>query len=358
MSTFRSKETFLTSKIRDAPANSVRASEKGLSTAHHSIHDERSVSTYETLMAPSIVSYASSIATTASSIMSDAIITGRQRLAVLFYNDTAIKSHCSAGLATMSKQRFERNFVRLIKIFGADLQQETSLASEIGVAKFIRKQAFNITDDIIYMLNKDREEVRDEIDGTVEELEAERSEVEENEQRDAAEALDTEDLEGEENPMNTDEMEEADQEIDHLIQFEHFIRDSRAWISLKESLQAFMHPPVHSEELDIGTNETSDPVTFVMHDGQEEEFDSGDLHDHELNSSAVDHAETDVSTTDSPSARSQLLGLRDWIMDIMGWKELFIPVPPGYTSMSFQCVGYMDSPDGHRLLTIIRNVEK
>jgi hypothetical protein len=64
-----------------------------------------------------------------------------ERLAFIFFEDTALQSSCMEAVEKIPLERLERNLRRLLRVFSKDLEEEAATQKEKQVAKYVGTQA-------------------------------------------------------------------------------------------------------------------------------------------------------------------------------------------------------------------------
>jgi hypothetical protein len=64
-----------------------------------------------------------------------------ERLAFIFFDDTALQSSCIEAVEKIPLERLERNLRRLLRVFSKDLEEEAATPKEKQVAKYVGTQA-------------------------------------------------------------------------------------------------------------------------------------------------------------------------------------------------------------------------
>ena len=183
------------------------------------------------------ISGASSLASITESIFS--IISGSsmssiagpqsavERLVTFFLDDHVIKSLCADALSTVAQGRFERNLRRFLKDFAVGLRKEAGSDQERRAAHFVRLRARNSACMICSALRKKKLHKTDaiEFDYASEEIDSDRS----------------------------------DDEVDDFQQLERFIKESEALQTLRERLQAFVHPA--DQPFHVGSGEAQEKTS-------------------------------------------------------------------------------------------------
>lgn len=166
-------------------------------------------------VADSLFSNLSGTSTAVSSVTGPEV--AGERLVQLLLKDDILHDLFVEGINVASEERFERNLRRLLSFFAVDLKKEATDDHERGAANFVRLRARNSAHIICRTLKP--------------------AELESKPAREWLGELEVADT-----LFDSSDSERSDENVDDLYRLEEFIKSSKAFGALRESLRAFVCP--------------------------------------------------------------------------------------------------------------------
>jgi hypothetical protein len=239
ISAYDSQSSTTYSTIKPAVPERISEDNFAQNISENSSSDKESVGS----VAESIFSTASIISGTSMSSIGIAH-NATERLVELILEDTVINALCGDVLESgeMPRERFERNFIRLLRRFAIELRKEAQTHSECQAARLVRFRARNTAHIICNIFVDKSDDVSSTESSSKDVLRSgnpdEGAEVQLDESSDTA----------------SDGSEDASTDFQHL---EMFVKESRAFANLRLLLLVFVHPKTISSPMALGQEEPS-----------------------------------------------------------------------------------------------------
>ncbi|TAQ87030.1 hypothetical protein B7494_g4654 [Chlorociboria aeruginascens] len=280
------------------------------------VSDSRSVAS----IADSIFSSLSMI--TGSSMSSVAIaLEATDRLVRLLLEDSIINTLCREAITVISRQRFERNLMRLLKGFAVELKKEAFTEHEKKVVHFVRFRARNSA----HMLCNTLDDESSSKSPRVDEPSSAAKEIEEIVIDDSDEEVDT---------LEDSESDTSEEVVDNLQPLEVFIKTSQAFEILRTNLRAFIHPfkPQISQTKEIVAKDED----VVKEISQIEVHPEPIMETHKESLSASQTTSTTLVKSRVNLWKQKIFEISTSIMNLSIWRRQ-PPIPDGKGRIEWKC---------------------